>query len=218
MPAAFVLLYNVTLLKDFYNSRLINFSTAYTRHPSVSPHPLCQSSSPFVKLQSPYTWQYRLQHQSVGTKGWAERWGEGEETCDKTRWIERRREKESVLPRTCQPFYYHDVCAFITVPANKNLLKPMGRQLCWDLVECERAWTVHWSVRHLSFTCVGCREGHWKMCRGQWSVRLICSRRDLWTGRRLEDIAGTWLTLHCEELCSRHRLMLCRSKTIVPLD
>lgn len=167
MPAAFVLLYNVTLLKDFYNSRLINFSTAYTRHPSVSPHPLCQSSSPFVKLQSPYTWQYRLQHQSVGTKGWAERWGEGEETCDKTRWIERRREKESVLPRTCQPFYYHDVCAFITVPANKNLLKPMGRQLCWDLVECEQAWTVHWSVRHLSFTCVGCREGHWKMCRGQ---------------------------------------------------
>lgn len=41
VPTSFVLLHNVTLLKDFYNSSLINFPPCtHTRHPSVSLCPL----------------------------------------------------------------------------------------------------------------------------------------------------------------------------------
>lgn len=39
--------------------------------------------------------------------------------------------RESVLPRACQPFYYHDVCAFITAPANKNLLTANRAAATW---------------------------------------------------------------------------------------
>lgn len=42
---------------------------------------------------------------------------------------ERKRASPSHLLRPCQLFYYHDVCAFITMPANKNLLNPTGQQL-----------------------------------------------------------------------------------------
>lgn len=143
VPAAFVLLHNATLLKDFCNSGLINFSPVHPRHPSVSLHPACHFSSPFVKLWRSYTWQYRLQRRSAGAKRRGEWWGVKGRRCDKTRCIERRRERESVLPRNCQPFYYRDACAFITVPANKNLLKPMGRQLYGDLAEWHAVLNSH---------------------------------------------------------------------------
>lgn len=118
-------LHNVTLLKDFCNSSLMNsfLIYIYTCQTSLrlSLPPPSHSSAPFVRLCWPYKWQYRLRHQCIGTKSWGEWWGKGEEIWDKTRWIERRRESESVLPRACQLFYYCDVWAFITTPANKKI-------------------------------------------------------------------------------------------------
>lgn len=160
--ASFVLLHNVTLLKDFCNSSLINFFLVYTHQTSLclSLPSLSHSSSPFVRLRWPYRWQYRLWHQCIGTKSWGERWGKGEEIWDKTRRIERRGERESVLPRACQLFYYCDVCAFITMPANKKSLKVNGAAATETLLNGERAWTLIWSARHLSIA-----TSQWKLAR-----------------------------------------------------
>lgn len=48
-------------------------------------------------------------------------------------------EKESVHPRACQPFYYHNVCAFITMPANRKSLIANGSAATATLLNDEQA-------------------------------------------------------------------------------
>lgn len=129
------------------------FQRLHTRNPSSNPFLLWHiPPPPSIKIQRRDTCKYKSQRWRKKTRG------------------ERRSERKPVLPRACDPFYYHGVWAFITTPDDKYHLKPMGRQRNKSLLNGEWVWMLICSAERWSIAAAGWRGKEETTCWGQRST------------------------------------------------
>lgn len=133
----FLLLHNMTFLKDFCNFSLINFSPIHSHQTSLclTLPPPSHFSSPFVRLCWLYRWQYRLRLQCIGTKSWGKQWGKGDESGDKTRWMKYERQRR-VFTKACQLFFITIMTVLLSPypPTNISYSRRVGSLLSQSLL------------------------------------------------------------------------------------
>lgn len=146
----FLLLHNMTFLKDFCNFSLINFSPMHSHQTSLclTLPPLSHFSSPFVRLCWLYRWQYGLRLQCIGTKSWGKQWGKGDEIGDKTRWMEYERQRR-VFTKACQLFFITIMTVLLSPypPTNISYSRRVGSLLSHSLLNGEWVWALILSGR-----------------------------------------------------------------------